>query len=474
MAIPPWAIDVLRRGVGGVMDRMPPEKMEMLKEKASNLLAELPQTAARGVDSVMRTMKSSRDHLHRWAKRHTALVTPIVNGTGCLTEERIAGVPVGHDCLELLSEVWLSAAGRSTAADTRLAHRIARSLPGGGQAMLVAHSLDAALAAISGAADGVSIYVHRHQSFRLAGGLPIPDAIKAAGSDVASRVQEIGAADRVVSEDLQTIQTSAGSPAILVAVDRGQPQARWFDSPADASSLPAVRVCLLLHAKWTNASQDSASLGEIEPPLPSVQQALADGADLVVIPGDGVLGGPRCGVLVGNATVIERIRHSARWTLLRADIGVQAAMVSVLNAWTDSQFESIPVVTMLQTSAANLQSRGQRLMTRLMAEPLIAEVALTNHSAQLCPQSPYRLPSVQLRMRHRDLSAASWAEKLANEVPALLVKVDDQAALLDLRWIQPVDDVALVAALIGHSAAVDVSAPPAPSPSSTTGGESLL
>ncbi len=58
------------------MERMPPEKVELLKKKASSLLAEIPQTAARGVDSVMRSMKGGRDHLQRWARRHTALVIP--------------------------------------------------------------------------------------------------------------------------------------------------------------------------------------------------------------------------------------------------------------------------------------------------------------------------------------------------------------------------------------------------------------
>ncbi len=178
MAIPPWAIDVLKRGVGGVMERMPPEKVEMLKEKASSLLAEIPQTAARGVDSVMRSMKGGRDHLQRWARRHTALVTPVVNGTGCLVDARITGVPVGQDCIEILTEAWMSGANRSTAADSRLAHRIAKSLPSGGYSLLIAHSLDAALAAVSGAAAGAGIYVHRNQSFRLHGGLPVPDAFQ--------------------------------------------------------------------------------------------------------------------------------------------------------------------------------------------------------------------------------------------------------------------------------------------------------
>ncbi len=66
------------------------------------------------------------------------------------------------------------------------------------------------------------------------------------------------------------------------------------------------------------------------------------------------------------------------------------------------------------------------------------------------------------RLRHRDLSAKDWASKLANEVPALLANVDDDSLVLDLRWIQPVDDVALVAALVGHESVVKETTEPSP------------
>ncbi|MGV3485392.1 MAG: hypothetical protein ACO1RT_13320, partial [Planctomycetaceae bacterium] len=106
MAIPSWAVEVLRRGVGGMIDKVPPDTMDQLRKRASDLLSDLPQTAARSVDSVMRGARASKDSLQRWARRHVALVTPVVNASGCLCQPTIAGVPLGSEAIEIAVEAF--------------------------------------------------------------------------------------------------------------------------------------------------------------------------------------------------------------------------------------------------------------------------------------------------------------------------------------------------------------------------------
>jgi L-seryl-tRNA(Ser) seleniumtransferase len=54
MAIPSWAVEALMRSVGSVVEKVPPERIDQIKQRAGQWLDELPQSAARGVDSVMR------------------------------------------------------------------------------------------------------------------------------------------------------------------------------------------------------------------------------------------------------------------------------------------------------------------------------------------------------------------------------------------------------------------------------------
>ncbi len=66
------------------------------------------------------------------------------------------------------------------------------------------------------------------------------------------------------------------------------------------------------------------------------------------------------------------------------------------------------------------------------------------------------------QLRHRDLSAKDGEQVGERSPQPCWRNVDDDSLVLDLRWIQPVDDVALVAALVGHEAVVKESNEPSP------------
>lgn len=451
MAIPPWAVDVLRRGMGNVIDKVPPDAIEQLKKRAGDLFAELPQTAAKGVDSVMRGAKAGRDSLQRWSRRHVALVTPVVNGSGCLADPRIAGVPIGTDAIEVAVEAFQSGALTSSTAKDRLNKRLNRCVGSGEIGVLITSTVDGACLAIANANRGVPIYFHRSQSQRLPSGSPVPDAFGAGTADPGSRIHEVGSVDQVEASDVRGI----GDRAILVGVENGGGGGVWFKSFHDSRSPSAdLTRILLLPAASLNAEPASGSGQAVSPPLPSVTETLKSFADLIVTPGEGALGGPRCGVIIGNQKRLDAIASSAVWPAVAADVAVQAAMTVTLESLSTGNIEAVPVLAMLATSEDNLRSRAERLATRIAAEPIIRSCQITAKPATLSPAGKWSLPSRQLKLAHRDLSPKDWAEKLAGDVPAVIVSVEDDSILVDLRWIQPVDDVAMVSTLVGHDAVV--------------------
>ena len=428
MAIPPWAVDVLRRGVGGVMEKMPPDAIDQLKKRATDLFNELPQTAAKSVDSVLRNAKAGKESLHRWSRRHIALVTPVVNASGCLTNPKIAGVPIGNDAIEVAVEAFQSGALTSDVARDRLQKRLTKTIASSDVGVLVTSTIDGACLGIASANRGVPIYCHRSQSQRLASGSPIPDAFGAG--------HEVGSIDRIDANDTRSIPDSA----VVVGVDNGTDGA-WFKSMA--SSATRVRVMLLPIA--TLNGSDVA----ITPKPASILATLSNAADLVVTPGDATMGGPRCGLIIGKRALLDKIVASAVWPAVVADISVQAAMTMTMESLAAGDVESVPVLAMMATSEENLRSRAERLVTRIAAESIVRSCEVTDKPATLSPSGPWSLPSRQLKMSHRDLSAIDWAAKLAADVPAVIVAVDGEYVVVDLRWIQPVDDVALVATLVG-------------------------
>ena len=429
-----------------MLDKVPPERIEQLKKRAGDLLADLPQTAARGVDSMMRGAKVGKDSIQRWTRRHTALVTPVVNASGCLCDPSIAGVPLCNDAIDVAAEAFQSGSLNNATAHDRLARRLVGCVGSSDLGVLVAATVDGACLAVANTnATGGKFYFHRSQSQRLPSGRPIPDAFAVGVALHPERkIVEVGSVDRVDPLDSRQVVT----PATLVAVDNGTAACDWYhsDSGAMSKNPDFSRVVYLPVAAWNSASSsENATLN-----LPVVLQRLEVSADLVITPGDGAIGGPRCGLIVGDKQRLDAIANSSIWPSLAADVAVQSAMTVTLELLASGQTDELPVHAMMHTSEENLRSRAERLATRLAAEPMVRTCQITDRAATLSSAGSWSLPSRQLKLAHRDLSATDWAARLMSEVPAVIVGIDEESIVVDLRWIQPSDDAALVATLAGH------------------------
>lgn len=448
MAIPSWAVEAVRRGVGGVMDKVPADTMDQIKKRANDLLAEIPQTAARGVDSVMRGARAGRDSLQRWTRRHVALVTPVVNASGCLGHRSVSGVPLSSEAIEIAAETFQAGALDNATAHERLDRRLARCVDSADLGILIASTVDGACLAVANANRDCPLYFHRSQSQRLPSGAPIPDAFGAATGSGENRVREVGSVAGIDPGDVRGISNRA----VLVAVDNGGDGAVWFRSLLDASSTAGemTRVLYFPVATW-----NATAAATVTPAVPSVLASLGRDADIIVTPGDGIIGGPRCGLIIGQKKRLEAIARCPVWPALVADPATQAAMVLTLETLGSSHAEDVPVHAMLCTNDENLRSRAERLATRIAAEPSVRSCQITANAATLCSTGPWSLPSRQLNLAHRDWSANEWAAKLISEVPAVVVGVHEDRIVVDLRWIQPSDDAALVATLVGHEPAVE-------------------
>jgi len=452
MAIPTWAVEALMRSVGTVVDKVPPERLDQIRQRAGQWLEELPQSAARGVDSVVRSARAGKEMIDRWARRHSALVTPVINATGCLSDARIQGVPMGDGVIDLAAEAMASPPLNTPLAIDRLNRRLNRCAGDSDLTILVANSVDAACLAIGMTRKGRPIFMHRCQSLRLASGTPIPEAfLPLTGNNVSGEhVHEVGSVDGIAAEDAQ----SPPSHAILLAVDNGEDDPLWF---ASASGDQTTRIVLMMACNSLRAmgsAADAPSQTSVSPHVRSADCFLSPSGsnaavDVVITPGDAVLGGPPCGLIIGRKLVIEGIAASPIWRSLRASLATTAMVTHALESIGKSPLT--PVQAMLHTGEENLRSRAERLAIRISADESIRTCQVTSEPGLLTPSGPWRLASRQLKLQHQTKTAAAWADQLADGVPAVLAGVADDSLIIDLRWVPPSDDAALAAALIGQT-----------------------
>ena len=430
MAIPPWTIELLRRGLSDVARKASePETLEKIKTQATEILHDLPETAARGIDAVMRGAEAGKKSVQRWSRKHTALAIPVLNASGVLMNDEGSGVPLSEQAIEVGRELMVGDTIRGPAMEERLSKRLQRLLPvDDDYAIAITSSFPSALTAFSLLVQQRQLVVHRSHAVRLPGGLPLPDAF----GMLVPVIQEVGSVGGVSVSDFDALEKFC-----LIMADGGECEVELLDfagrDAMQAVVLPVATVAASPHDR-----------------IPSAEAILTAGADFVIMPGDGVCGGPACGILMGRAPEIRQIKESSAWPGLAASDAVQAMLAVSLEA-AASNNDQIPVRALLSTSQENLRGRAERLATRLSGSDSIASCQVTADDARLTRDGRWRFPSRQVRLRHKSMSAVDWANDLREELPAVFASVDGDDLRVDLRWIAAADDGKLAETLGGKT-----------------------
>ena len=178
---------------------------------------------------------------------------------------------------------------------------------------------------------------------------------------------------------------------------------------------------------------------------PTAQESLSAGADLVLVRGDMLLGGPSCGILLGRKPLVERIAGAALAPLLRPARLSLAALAATLRLYREPDRARllIPVLRLLTTSAENLRNRAERLAPQAAATAAVAEAQAVADVAYLQgePSEAAKLPTWCIALRPATGSAERLDESLRAGAPPVFGRLFEDRLLLDLRSVLPRHDV---------------------------------
>ena len=186
------------------------------------------------------------------------------------------------------------------------------------------------------------------------------------------------------------------------------------------------------------------------PEVPVARTALAAGADLVLLRGNGTLGGPICGMIAGKRELIEKIAAHPLGKAAAATLPLEAALAATLQLQGDptAAEQALPLLRLLSTASENLQQRAERLAPQIAAlgiasaEPLAGRAALSSRRA-----AQEELPSWCVALTSTAHTAAELAQRLMTGTRPVASRVENDRVLLDLRTVSPKDDLELLDAL---------------------------
>jgi L-seryl-tRNA(Ser) seleniumtransferase len=356
----------------------------------------------------------------------------VLNATGVIVHTNLGRAPLPRAALDRVQDVGLGysnleydlAAG---ARGSRQDHvgRILSRLTGAEAAIVVNNNAGAMLLALAALAEGREVLVSRGELIEIGDGFRIPDVLARSGA----RLVEVGTTNRTRADDYE--RAVRAETALLLRVHQSNFRVVGF---TEQPTVPELAAVARRHDVPLLDDLGSGALLDLSDE-PTVRGALSAGADLVCFSGDKLLGGPQAGIVVGRASLIERLRRHPLHRALRIDKLGLAALEGTLLLYLepDRALRGIPVLRMLHEDVATVRARAERLAAAVGGD---VEETLARVGGGALPLA--ELPSFACAV-DEELS-----EPLRRNEPPVVGIVRDGRLLLDCRTLADgdVDEVA--------------------------------
>ena len=394
---------------------------------------------------VVAELRGERPHLR-----------PVINATGILLHTGLGRAPLGPWVWESILSLGTGysnlefdlESGERSERGAAVAELL-REITGAEAAAIVNNNAGATLLTLRALAAGREVIVSRGQLVEIGGSYRLPDVFLASGA----KLVEVGTTNKTRLKDYE--RAIGPATAALLRVHTSNYQVVGFTeevSIAEMAELAAALGVLCI---------DDIGSGALTPDLPpglrgepSIQASFQGGAKLVLASGDKLLGGPQCGLILGEARLISTIKADPMMRALRVDKLTLCALEAVLRLVRSPSLarSRIMLWRLLGTERAELRARARSILEQLGAR-LGLSATVVETEAQIGGGSvpSQRLPSVGIQLECAGGgplgSEAGLAKALRTGPVPVVPRVHDGHVWLDLKAVFEYEDKEIVHAL---------------------------
>jgi L-seryl-tRNA(Ser) seleniumtransferase len=430
-------------------------------DRVRALLDHAPRTLV--VDAIRDVVSQARHHADSapdsedaWADAITSQVAragqsslrPVINATGIVLHTNLGRAPLPAAALDAIARVAGGYSNLEFDLDTgergsRYVHcaRLLCELTGAEDALVVNNCAAALVLALNTLADGREALLSRGEMVEIGGSFRVHEIMGKSGATL----HEVGATNRTHAADYE--RALGPHTGAILKVHRSNFAQEGFVSDVPVRELATtVRAhdVPIIHDLGSGLLISLAAIGLVGEP--TATEALADGASVVVMSGDKLLGGPQAGIILGQSRHLAAMRRNPLARSYRVDKLTLAALEATLALYRDPAraLREIPTLALLGAPLSVLRARAVRLAEGLGVASIGADVvdSVSTVGAGAFPRA--ELPSASVALQG---DAERWSARLRASSPAVVGRVKDGRMLLDMRAVRD-EDVHLLLASI--------------------------
>jgi L-seryl-tRNA(Ser) seleniumtransferase len=366
----------------------------------------------------------------------------IVNATGVILHTNLGRAPLCPEALQRIMEVGkgysnlefdLAKGERGQRYDH--VSQLICALTGSEDALIVNNNAAAILLVLNTLAEKKEAIVSRGELIEIGGEFRIPEIMKKS----ASKLREVGTTNRTRIGDYEkAVNDKTG---LIMKVHTSNFRIVGFTEEADIVSLVALgksRGIPVMDDLGSGCLIDLEQYGLQHEP--TVREALATGIDVVTFSGDKLLGGPQAGIIVGKKDVLAKIKKNPLNRALRIDKFTLAALEATLMHYLNpaDAVKKLRSLKALTEPVAAVKKRAEKLITKLQKENF-ASLKFSLHedfaAAGGGSLPTQQIPTVLVAIKNKKMSASKMEEKLRKMEVPVIVRVDKDEILIDMRTV---------------------------------------
>jgi L-seryl-tRNA(Ser) seleniumtransferase len=274
------------------------------------------------------------------------------------------------------------------------------------------------------------VVVSRGELVEIGGGFRIPEILEKSGA----ALREVGTTNRTRPADYE--QAITAQTALLLRVHQSNFSIQGFvERPAlgDLVELAKAMGVPLFEDQGTGLLSSLDGVGVASEP--TLRESIVAGVDLVAASGDKLLGGPQCGLLVGRADLIARIRKNPLLRAFRVDKLTYAALEATLFEYQVASQVDLPLMQALRNPAKAIEERCLGIVKAIRSASITTAVIAVQSLVGGGAAPTASLESYALLVQHRQLRANELLSRLRQADPPVIGRIADGAVVLDFRTV---------------------------------------